>query len=229
MLAEAKVGFDVMIQECRDSFAALVAAEKAESTGRMVGTNDEMSELTTQAAATLAQTSADSAAALAASNAERAAALLAQTTKASEGFVAVVDDQLDRTTGWFQDKLEWVEKLYDSAYKTHIVNELQAKIDNTVESLNKRRQQAIDEAAAANQRLADAQAAEAQALADFSAAEAAAFAAFVEALLASTAARGAEINAQYGLDADAELAAKNATADQVVKDWAFWLKYLYGY
>ena len=36
----------------------------------------------------------------------------------------VVDEQLERTTGWFNDKLEWVEKLYDSAYKTHIINEL---------------------------------------------------------------------------------------------------------
>ena len=229
MLADAKVGFDAMIQECRDDFAALVETEKAEATGRMDAGRAELVELTGNAAATLAQTSADAAAALDASNAERQATLEAQTSKASAGFVAVVDEQLERTTGWFNDKLEWVEKLYDSAYKTHIVNELQAKIDNTVESLNKRRQQALDEAAAANQRLADAQAAEAADLAAFSAAEAAAGAAFVEALLASTAARAAEINAQYAADADAELVAKNATADDVVRDWAFWLKYLYGY
>ena len=59
--------------------------------------------------------------------------------------------------------------------------------------------------------------------------EAAAFADFVEALLASTAEKGDEINNQYADDADNELAAKNETADDVTRDWAFWLKYLYGF
>ena len=156
-------------------------------------------------------------------------ALLEQTTNAANGFVAVVDAQLERTTGWFNDKLEWVEKLYDSAYKTHIVNELTAKRDGTIESLNRRRQSALDEAEAARQRLADALAAEASDLAAFIDSEAAAFADFVEALLASTAEKGDEINNQYADDADNELAAKNETADDVTRDWAFWLKYLYGF
>lgn len=71
MLADAKVGFDEMIQKCRDDFAALVELEKSEATGRMDAVNDEMAELTSNAAAALAQTSAEAAAALDASNAER--------------------------------------------------------------------------------------------------------------------------------------------------------------
>lgn len=167
MLADARAGFDEMVQACRDDFAAHVAAEQADSTGRMDAVNSEMAELTTAAAAALAQLSADSAAALDASNGERLAALAAQVKAAVDGFVAVVDDQLSRVEGWFNDKLAWVERLYDSAYKTHIINELTAKRDNSVESLTKRRQRAIDEGAAAVQRLTDANDAQATALAEF--------------------------------------------------------------
>jgi protoporphyrinogen oxidase len=42
MLADAKTGFDVMIQACRDDFAAHVETEKAEATGRMDALNAEM-------------------------------------------------------------------------------------------------------------------------------------------------------------------------------------------
>ena len=229
MLADARAGFDAMVQACRDDFAAHVAAEQADSTGRMDAVNAEMTELTTGAAAALAQLSADSAAAFAASNGERLAALGAQTDAAVTGFVAVVDDQLGRVEGWFNDKLAWVERLYDSAYKTHIINELTAKRDNSVESLTKRRQRAIDEGAAAMQRLTDALDAMESRLAGYIANQAAAFAGFVKGLLADTAASGAAINDQYTADSNAELAAKNATADEVTKNWAFWLKYLYGY
>ena len=91
MLADAKLGFDQMIQACRDDFAAHVEVEKAEATERMNGLNAEMLELTTNAAAALAQTSADSAVTFEASNQVRMDALREQTTSAANGFVAVVD------------------------------------------------------------------------------------------------------------------------------------------
>ena len=68
--------------------------------------------------------------------------MIEQTDIAVDAFYADVDAQLERTTGWFDDKLEWANKLYDSAYKTHLLNELMTKRDSTVTSLEKRKAQA---------------------------------------------------------------------------------------
>ena len=57
----------------------------------MTALNEEMLQLTTDAAEALRQTSADSVLAFETANVARAEALLAQTTSATDGFVAVVD------------------------------------------------------------------------------------------------------------------------------------------
>ena len=133
------------------------------------------------------------------------------------------------TTGWFDDKLEWVEKLYDSAYKAHLVNELTSKRESTVASLQKRKDDAQADADNANQELWDNLNAEEDDLATSNADQAKALNDFVDTLTAETAAAGAATNAAFAKGVDDEVAAKNASNDQLEKDWAFWLKYLYGY
>jgi len=53
--------------------------------------------------------------------------------------------------------------------------------------------------------------------------------AFNDALEADTAATGADINDQFTSDSNAENAAKNAFLDAITEDWAYWLKYVWGY
>merc|ERR1712076_135173 len=48
-------------------------------------------------------------------------------------------------------------------------------------------------------------------------------------LEAATAAAAAATNDAFFAAAEAEEAAKNAFLDQTAKDWAYWLKYLWGY
>lgn len=52
---------------------------------------------------------------------------------------------------------------------------------------------------------------------------------FNDALAADTADAGQAIHDDFAAGADAENSAKNATMDALVKDWAYWLKYVWGY
>jgi hypothetical protein len=54
-------------------------------------------------------------------------------------FQGKVDAEADKVDGWFADKLEWADKLYDSYYKEHLINELNHKRDSTLASLQARR------------------------------------------------------------------------------------------
>ena len=49
MLEDAKTGFDIMIQACRDDFAAAAQIEKDESRNRMYQVNGDVIDLTEQA------------------------------------------------------------------------------------------------------------------------------------------------------------------------------------
>merc|ERR550539_2177838 len=101
----------------------------------------------------------------------------------------------------------------DSYLKKHLIKELQATQARLVGELQARTDQAVADGAAAVQGLCDAMdAAEAAQAAD-DAAQQAAFDSFAAQTVA----------------ADAEEAGFNATMDQTVQNWAYYLKYLFGY
>merc|ERR1719189_968514 len=96
-------------------------------------------------------------------------------------------------------------------------------------ALDARRAQARADAASAMATLVDNLNAEEAELAAYVAAMQSGFHAFVAELRASTAAAAAAINALFCDRAIEQDDLKNDTADQIVQDFAYWLKYLYGY
>jgi len=81
---------------------------------------------------------------LAADNDARRAAFYDYSQGLLDAFHADIDVHLGKVDAWFGDRLEWIEKLYDSYYKTHLIAELEAKRDASTASLNERRVAAQD-------------------------------------------------------------------------------------
>jgi hypothetical protein len=55
-----------------------------------------------------------------------------------DAFNADVDAQVAKVETWFGDRLDWVDKLYDSQYKGHLVAQLETKRDESLASLQAR-------------------------------------------------------------------------------------------
>lgn len=228
-LLDAKYGFDAMIQACRDSFAGRTADEQDASQAAMEQLYADLDYAHTADEARLAQLIADAEGAFAGANNAMQANLHAVSDAAVAAFQADIDEEKARVGEWFADQSEWAAKLYDSYYKEHLLESLAAKRDSTWAALDARAATAAANADAANAQLADDLDSAEAANAAFNAATMANMIAFNDALQADTAAAAAAIDAQFSADADAEHAAKNAAMDQLTEDWAYWLKYQWGF
>jgi hypothetical protein len=230
---EALVGaceeFDAMVQACSDRMHARVADEKAASDAARQAVDDEMAYATSSAEGALAATIADSEDALAAANDDRQAWLAGLAQDRVDAMRAAVAADKAQVAAWMDDQAEWAAKLYDSYYKEHLLQTLQSKRDETNAALDARVATSEAQAAAANAELQDNLDAQEAAFADFNAAQAAHMAQFNADLRAATAAAGAATNDAFAAAADGEDDAKNAFLDQMRQDWAYWLKYLWGY
>ena len=83
---------------------------------------------------------ASSKAALAASNEARNANFLATTQATLDAFNAEVDALIEKIDGWFADRIEWVNKLYDDYLKDHLIADLEKKRDEAFAELEARKQ-----------------------------------------------------------------------------------------
>jgi len=221
--------FDAMVQACRDRMADRVAQEKADSDAARQQLNDNMAYATSSSEGALAALIADSEAALEAANDDRQAWLAGIAQDAVDAMTAAVEAEKAQVNAWFDDQAEWAAKLYDSYYKEHLLQTLQSKRDQTLAALDERVATSQAQADAANAALQDDLDGQE---ADFAASNAAQMASMVQFnadLLAATAAAAADINDAFAASADSEEAAKNAFLDQMNQDWAYWLKYLWGY
>jgi len=228
-LAAAKEEFAAMIAACRADFGAIVADEKAASTAEMDRLNTAVADASEAALLAQDQLTDASAAALLADKLAQQGALSDLTEARVRAFIARVDALAAETSAWIQDKLDWVALLDSDWYAGQLTKELndrQAAIDIALEA---RRQQSRADAADAMATLSDNLDAQEAELAAYIAAMQAGLQSSVDALRADTAAAAAVVNDRFAARADAEEVAKNVTADQIVQDFAFWLKYLYGY
>merc|ERR1712226_1822375 len=111
----------------------------------------------------------------------------------------------------------------------HLLATLEAKRDANLGALDDRVATAEAQRDAANEELWALLDAEQAALEAHNAATLAAFEADADNLNADSAAAAGDMFDQFVADTEAENAAKNATMDQLVMDWAYWMKYLWGY
>merc|ERR1712226_1063815 len=136
--------------------------------------------------------------------------------------MGAVDAEKAKVDAWFNYQAEWAEKLYDSYYKEHLLQTLESRRDETKAALDARVATSNAQADAANAALADNLDAQE---ADFAASNADVMA-YMVSFNADLEAATADA---FFAAAEAEEAAKNAFLDQTAKDWAYWLKYLWGY
>merc|ERR1712228_1099975 len=163
------------------------------------------------------------------SNDERKAWMAELTATRVAAFREVINAEKAKVDAWFGDQSEWAEKLYDSYYKRHIIDTLALKASQSHDALDARMATAEQDAADANATLWDLLDSETAGNSAFNAQTATAQRSFNGDLEQATAAAAAAINAQFAADADAEEAAKNAYLDDLVRRWAYWLKYVWGY
>merc|ERR1712127_650550 len=136
---------------------------------------------------------------------------------------------IDKVNAWIGDRLAWAATMMESYQKKHLIAELTATQAAVVAELQARTDQAEADAAAAMASLSAAlAAAEAQQAVD-DAAQAAAFAELAAYVDARTAAQIGDRLAAFNAASDAEGAGFSAATDQQVKNWAYYLKYLFGF
>jgi len=228
-LAEAKAGFDEMVAACRERFGERTAADQALSLEFMNGALASLQYNTDSAEEALMATIADAEAALAEADAARKDSLATDAAARVAAMTAAVDAQKDLVNAWFADQIEWAEKLYDSHYKENILETLAARQEATLAALDDRIAASQAAADAANDALWYALGALEEDFAAGNAAKLAATQDFNDALNADTNDTAEEMRSVFNDNADAENAAKNAAMDQLTKDWAYFLKYLFGY
>merc|ERR1712228_526100 len=152
------------------------------------------------------------------SNDERKAWMAELTATRVAAFREVINAEKAKVDAWFGDQSEWAEKLYDSYYKRHIIDTLALKASQSHDALDARMATAEQDAADANATLWDLLDSETAGNSAFNAQTAAAQRAF-----------NYDLEQAIAADADAEEAAKNAYLDDLVRRWAYWLKYVWGY
>ena len=113
-LADAKAGFDDGIQACIDDFTAHAEAEHQQSADSMATFMSHLTSITNASYDNMVAVGASAEADLAASNTVRREEFATYTQAQLDAFNADVDATAAKVELWFGDRLEWVEKLYDS-------------------------------------------------------------------------------------------------------------------
>jgi hypothetical protein len=144
-------------------------------------------------------------------------------------FQAIVEAEKDNVNAWFAEKIEYASEIYDSYYKEHLLQTLHERQNQILEQLDARKAEASSDAANANQLLADLLDNEEYLLHDHNQSTLESMEHFNEDLELRTAAAAASINADFHRDSNEQDFLKNQYLDQLRRDWAYWLKYLFAY
>jgi len=229
MLEGSLADFDRVISLARQEFFHRVSEDKQDAADAAAAAIGLVADTGAQMTADLAALIAAEEGAMASNNAARRAAMAALTADRVAVCTEINDTNIGKVNAWIGDRLAWAANMMESYQKKHLIAELEATQAAVVAQLQARTDQAVSDAAAAEASLAAAlAAAEAQQQAD-DAAQAAAFAELKAYVDARTAAQIGDRLAAFVAAADAELAGFNAAMDTVVRNWAYWLKYLYGF
>jgi hypothetical protein len=142
---------------------------------------------------------------------------------------AICDTNLDKINAWIADRLAWAAKMPDSYRKKHLVQELEATLARLTGEFEARRTEMKSDAQAALDALRGALDGVASDLAASNDDATAALTATVGGAVADMAAGGDDISAGFDADAEAEFAGFSDQMDADLQQWAYWLKYVYGY
>ena len=211
--------------EAAEGTAAAQAGMRAEGARRLGLVVDAGQALLAAQAALVAQVESD----MAAANAARKGAMADLTAARVEAGEAICDVNLGKVDAWIADRLAWAAKMPDSYRKKHLIQELkdtQARLHQEFDAL---RAELRADAQAANDDLWAALGAIAQELANTNAAQQAGLSATVAGQTAAMSDGVDAIVADFEAQTDSALAAFNGAMDTVLRNWAYWLKYTYGY
>ena len=229
MLLASVAEFDQIIADARAEMAARVAQDKADAAQAAADAIQLVASTGEQMAADLAALIAAEEGAMQANNAARRQAMADLTADRVAQCTDINNVNIGKVNEWINDRLAWAAKMMEGYQKKHLIKELKATQAALIAQLEARTAEAESDAAAANASLAAAlAAAEAQQQAD-DAAQAAAFAELQAYVNARTQSQISDLLDAFNAAADAEEAGFNAAMDQVVRNWAYWLKYLYGF
>jgi hypothetical protein len=229
MLEASVAEFDATIADARAEAHARVAQDQYDAAAAAAAAIDLVHDTGVAMAADLAALIAAEEGAMHSNNAARAVAMAALTAARVETCTDINDVNIGKVHAWIGDRLAWAATMMESYQKKHLIAELTATEADLVAELQARTDRAVADAAYANGALAAAMAA---AEADQAAADAAQAAAFDELrnyVDRRTAAAIGERRAAFNAASDAEEAGFNAAMDTVVRNWAYWLKYLFGF
>jgi len=231
---------EVALDAARDGVAQVVADARVEAAEGVAAAQETMRAegarrlgLVLDAAQAILQAQADLVAQvegeMAAANGARKDAMARLTGARVEAGEAICDVNLGKVDAWIEDRLAWAAKMPDSYRKKHLVQELkdtQAKMHEEFDAL---RAELVRDAQAANDGLWVSLGAIAQDLADVNAAQVAGLTATVSAAAQDMEAGVDAIVADFVFKTNRGLAAFNENMDTVLQNWAYWLKYTYGY
>merc|ERR1712060_864393 len=228
-LDNARIGFDTMVQNSRDYFADLVATDKYESNNRREQVNADLHYATHAAEDALALAIQAANAAFSDANNARQASMQALTNDRVSTFQAVIADTKAKVDGWFDEKVEYASEIYDSYYKEHLLQTLAERRNQIHEELDARKAEAYDDAENANASLAYLLDNEEDGMAYYMNSVMNEVLNFDHALEHATADHAQDIHDAFSYAANKENAEKNAWLDQLRTDWAYWMRYVYGY
>jgi hypothetical protein len=229
MLEESKAGVDTTVQAAKDEFAALVETEINESAAAAQEVKNAYSAATSDAQAAQADLMATSEAKLAQDNQTRKDNLQALTDARLDAINDACDVRMGKVEKWIKDRLEWAKQIPDTYYKKHIMNQLNERMSKISDTVQAQRDQAATDAAEANQTLWDNLDAEAQNLADYNVDQTTGLNGFVLATKVGVSIAANGIDDAFGAQADAQNDLLIEAMDKMTKDWAYWLKYFYGF
>jgi hypothetical protein len=146
-----------------------------------------------------------------------------------DAFTADIATQEGKVNAWFGDRLEWVGKLFDSGYKERLVQELEQKRDEALQSLADRQATAEGIMADSREQLDDNLSDLEDRLWNFHDDESDDFADFAEDTLYYFEKDTQDVLDQFNADVSDEVDNKQAYVDQTTQDWAYWLKFIYGF
>ena len=229
LLLDSCTQFDAVIAAARAAMADRVATDKADAAAAAAAAVDRVRRAGAQMSADLAALIAGEEGAMVDGNAARTATLQGIVDAQVEICTGINDTNIGKVNAWIGDRLEWADRMMDSYLKKHLIKELQATQARLVGELQARTDTAVADGRAAVAGLRAAlDAAEAAQQADDAAVQGAFDSFAAQTVAATTQATGASL-ADFEAAADAEEAGFNATMDQTVQNWAYYLKYLFGY
>jgi hypothetical protein len=229
MLEDSKSAFDALVQQTREEFADKVAVEVAEAAAYAERAKSSYSDQAQLDRDDLDVLIADVKAWFDENNAARKAQLQELTSARLSAFEMVMEAKITKIQGWIIDRLEWVEKMDESYLKEHLTKELKAQKASITEQLEARIATARADAAQALDELWEGLQGLREDLAEYGADQSSGLGGYVLASrLALNIALDA-LNEQFDDAAQAELDGLMAKMDEKTQNWAYWLKYQYGY